>query len=474
MFHFRISPFAAMAMLAVAFMTSLPVAAGAASSAPEIDQYTLDNGMRVLVIPDHRTPVVVNSVWYQVGGADDPYGKSGLAHFLEHLMFRGTKDIPSGEFHTIVARNGGQENAATTEDYTFYHEMVAKDRLPMVMKLEADRMVNLVLNKDVVTTERKVIIEERRSRVDNNPGALMGERMNAIQFLHHPYGTPLIGWLNEMQGLQLEDVKAFYNRYYSPTNAVLIVAGDVTGPEVLKLAKQYFGVLPRRDIKPNVRVKEPDPLTTRSLTFKHPDVTQPMWQRSYLAPSAHDGDTKLAPALEVLAQYLGSGTLSQLYQSLVVKDKIAASSGAYYDPVQKDLTTFGVYAVPVAGHSLDELVKAVDAEIDKVKQGHVDAAALARSKTLLKASTIYSRDSIMSMAQIYGSVVSSGLPVSYVTNWEKTIDAVTPDDLVAAAKAVLQPQRSVSARLLPDPDAAAARGPRRPTTVPKPGLGGLE
>ena len=422
-----------------------------AADAPDISQYELDNGMQVVVIPDHRTPVVVHSVWYRIGGADEPFGKSGIAHFLEHLMFKGTKEVPAGEFSKIVARNGGRDNAFTSQDYTGYYQMVAKDRLPLVMKMEADRMVNLQLTDDVVYPERKVIIEERHSRIDNQPGALLGEQMNALQFLHHPYGEPLIGWLNEMETLTREDAEAFYQRFYTPTDAILIVAGDVTGPEVLELAKTYYGVLPRRDVAPSQRVQEPPPIAPRSVTLTHPDVGQPMWRRSYLAPSAHKGDTKLAPALEVLSQYLGGGTLSQLYQSLVVKQKIAAGAGGFYTAEQKDLSTFDVYAIPAPGQTLDALEDAVDAEIARVRAGDIDKAAVEQAKTLLKASVIYSRDNIMSMMRIYGTVITAGLPLSYVSDWEKTIDAVTVDDIKAAANAVLRPERSVTGRLLPEP-----------------------
>jgi zinc protease len=273
--------------------------------------------------------------------------------------------------------------------------------------------------------------------------------MNAIQFLHHPYGEPLIGWLNEMQKLTREDAEAFYQRFYTPTDAILIVAGDVNGPEVLALAKKYYGVLPRRDVAPSERVQEPPPIAPRSVALTHSDVGQPMWRRSYLAPSAHKGDTKLAPALEVLSEYLGGGTLSQLDQSLVVNQKIAAGAGGFYTAEQKDLSTFDVYAVPVTGQSLDAIQDAVDAEIARVRAGDIDKAAVERAKTLLKASVIYSRDNIMSMMQIYGTVITAGLPLSYVTDWEKTIDAVTVDDMVAAANAVLRPERSVTGRLLP-------------------------
>jgi len=443
--NLTLSVAASAAALLLLFTSGLAMAA----EAPEVDQYELDNGMQVVVIPDHRTPVVVHSVWYRVGGADEPYGKSGIAHFLEHLMFKGTKEVPAGEFSKIVARNGGQDNAFTAQDYTGYYQMVAKDRLPLVMKMEADRMVNLQLTDDVVYPERKVIIEERRSRIDNQPGAILGEQMNALQFLHHQYGEPLIGWLDEMQKLTREDAEAFYHRFYTPTDAILIVVGDVTGEEVLELAKTYYGVLPRREVPPSNRVQEPQPRAPRTVTFTHPDVGQPMWRRSYLAPSAHKGETELAPALEVLSQYLGGGTLSQLYQSLVVRQKIAAAAGGFYTAEQKDLSTFDIYAIPAPGQDLGALEAAVDAEIDRVKAGDIDMAAVDRAKTLLKATVIYSRDNIMSMMRIYGTVITAGLPVSYITDWEKNIDAVTIDDLKAAADAVLQPERSVTGELLP-------------------------
>jgi zinc protease len=434
-------------------------AAAFAAAAPEVDQYTLDNGLRVVVIPDHRTPVVVHSVWYNVGSADDPLGQSGLAHFLEHLMFRGTKAVPAGEFSKTVAKNGGQENAFTYLDYTGYYQMVAKDRLPLMMKLEADRMANLQLTDAVVLPERKVIIEERRMRTDNQPDALLYEQMEALQFVHHPYGTPVIGWQHEMAGLTREEALAFYDHHYAPNNAILIVVGDVTGDEVLKLAREYYGPVEKRDVWPRNRVQEPPQRAPRSVTLTSKDVSQPTWRRSYYAPSAHAGDVKAAPALEVLAQYLGGGTLSQLYRQLVVKEKIAAGTAAFYSAESYDPTTFGLYAAPAPGTSLDALEAAVDREIEKVKAGEIDDAALARAKTLLKASVTYSRDSIMSLMQTYGTVLTAGLDVSYVANWAGTIDAVTRDDVIAAAKEVLDPKNAVTGRLLPEPASQGASAP---------------
>ena len=272
--------------------SSVSLIAGAQSGAatpaagPNISDFRLANGMEVVVIPDHRAPVVTHMVWYRNGSADDPIGKSGIAHFLEHLMFKGTKNHAIGEFSEVVAELGGQENAFTSNDYTAYFQRVPKEHLRVLMDFESDRMTNLVLTDEIVAPERDVVLEERRMRTDGDPGAQLGEAMHAALYTHHPYGKPIIGWQHEIESLNREDALAYYERFYTPENAILIVAGDVTGEEVMSLAKATYGKLPARGKAPErSRPREPAPLAHRTVTLSDAKVEQPTHQRVYLVPS---------------------------------------------------------------------------------------------------------------------------------------------------------------------------------------------
>ncbi|MEY4697812.1 MAG: hypothetical protein RIT14_2240, partial [Pseudomonadota bacterium] len=269
-----------------------------AAAAEDVTAFALDNGLDVVVIEDHRAPVVVQMVWYKVGAADEPKGKSGIAHFLEHLMFKGTDELASGEFSDAVEAQGGSDNAFTSWDYTAYFQRVAADRLDLMMKMEADRMVDLRLPSDEVLTERDVILEERNQRTDSSPGALLSEQMRAAQYLHHPYGTPIIGWRHEMEGLTQADAEAFYKAHYAPNNAILVVAGDVTPEAVRAMAETHYGAIPASPlIQPRERVAEPPQIAERRMTLADPRVSEPYITRTYLAPERDPGDQKTAAAL---------------------------------------------------------------------------------------------------------------------------------------------------------------------------------
>ena len=273
----------------------------------------LDNGLEVVVVPDRRAPVVTHMVWYRVGGADEPQGKSGIAHFLEHLMFKGTEKIPSGEFSKIVARLGGQDNAFTSQDITSYFQRVAKEKLPQVMEMESDRMANLKLDEKEVLTERKVILEERRSRVDNDPSALMQEQIMAALYIAHPYHTPVIGWEGEMRKLSRGDALTFYKKYYAPNNAILVVTGDVEPEEVMALAKNTYGKIPANPEvgAPRQRPAELAPLAERRIVLRDERAGQATFERYYLAPSATTAAAGEAEALQVLGRILGSSATSR-------------------------------------------------------------------------------------------------------------------------------------------------------------------
>ena len=436
--------------LFAALVLILLAAPGARAAVFNPETFTLENGMEVVVVPNHRAPVVVHMVWYRVGAADDPVGKSGIAHFLEHLMFKGTPSYPDGEFSRLVARHGGNENAFTSQDYTGYYQKVAKERLGLVMALEADRMTNLVLRDEVVLPERDVIIEERRSRVDNEPGALLGEQIAAAQYLAHPYGVPIIGWEHEMRALTTEDALAFYRRHYAPSNAVLVVSGDITMAELKPLAEKHYGVIPAQDIAPRLRPQEPPQRAARRVVLRDGRVSQPSLSRSYIAPSLTAGATEHAYPLQVLAEVLGGGATSRLYRALVVERKLAASAGAWYDDVSLDLTRFVVYATPSPGVEITELEAAIDEEIARLLDDGVGADEIARIKQRLIAETTYARDSLYAAARVFGAARTSGVSVAEIEAWPDRIEAVTVEQITQAARAVLRPEGSVTGVLLPE------------------------
>jgi zinc protease len=423
--------------------------------ADTVSHFTLDNGMEVVVIEDHRAPVVTQMVWYKIGRADEAPGHSGIAHFFEHLMFKGTKEVGPNEFSAIVEKQGGDDNAFTTEDYTAYFQRVAADRLDLMMKLEADRMVNLNMSEEDVTTERQVILEERGQRVDGDPGSLLQEQMQAAQFLNHPYGIPVIGWRHEIAALTRDDANAFYKAYYAPNNAILIVAGDVDPQKVLAMAKDHYGPLPPSDkIKPRIRPSEPPQLAERRLVLRDERVAQPYVARTYLAPARKSGDQKEAAALTVLAELLGgSGTTSVLTRALQFDSHVAVYSSAYYSDVSVDPDTFGFALVPADGVSLGDAEAAMDKVIDQFLKDGPKPEDFARIKTQIRASEIYARDSAGGLARTYGAALATGLTVQDVQDWPAVLQSVTPEDVMAAARKVLNRNNAVTGWLT-TPEAA--------------------
>lgn len=436
------------------------VAAPASARVFDPKTFTLDNGMQVVVIENHRVPIVSHMVWYKVGAADEVPGKSGLAHLLEHLMFKGTPSVPPGEFSKIVARNGGRDNAFTSEDYTAYYQNVAVDKLDLVMRMEADRMRNLTLDEGNFRTELDVVMEERRMRTDNNPAALLGEQMEAALYLNSPYHRPVIGWADEIAHLTRDDALAFYHRRYAPNNAILVVAGDVTPETVRPLAEKYYGAIARADTPPRTRTQEPPQRAERRVILKDGRVAQPSFSRLYLAPSLGAGDKAECHPLEVLADLVGGGATSRLYRSLVVEKGLAAGISASYDPVAVGETTFRVSATPRPGVPLDKLEAAIDQELVLIAKKGFTADEVERAKTRLKASAAYGRDSIHTGAQTLGEALASGVPVDEVESWPDLIAAVTPAQVAKAAEDIFKPAASVTGLLLPDPDAKPQGGVR--------------
>jgi zinc protease len=430
----------------------LGVSPNYASSGPDVSHFKLANGMEVVVIPDRRAPVVTHMVWYRVGSADEPAMKSGIAHFLEHLMFKGTEKNPAGRFSKVLATIGGQENAFTSSDYTGYFQRVSRDRLKMVMEFEADRMTGLKLTDEVVLPERNVVLEEQNSRVANSPSAKLGEEVMAALFLNHPYGRPVIGWRHEIEKLTRQDAIDFYNRWYTPNNAILIVAGDVTADEVKALAEETYGkVAPRAEIGPRVRPQEPEQRSVRTVTFADPRVTQPSLQRSYVVPSAATAKPGESEALEVLAQILGSGTNSRFYSKLVIEKPLATSIGAWYQGSALDQTRFGIYGTPRSDVSLKDLEEAMDAVIAEVAETGVTNDELERAKVKLVADVVYAQDSQATMARWYGVALTTGLTVEHIKTWPDRVQNVTADQVREAAKTWLDKRRSVTGYLVKEP-----------------------
>ncbi|HEY1361539.1 MAG TPA: pitrilysin family protein [Xanthobacteraceae bacterium] len=423
----------------------------AAANGPHIADFVLVNGLEVVVIPDHRAPVVTHMVWYRVGSADETPGKSGLAHFLEHLMFKGTAKNPAGRFSQVVAGIGGQENAFTAADYTGYFQRVPRNELKTVMQLEADRMTGLVLTDDVVVPELKVVLEEQNMRVANNPAARLGEQMDAALFLNHPYGRPVIGWRHEIEQLKREDALAFYRRFYTPNNAILVVAGDVTAEEVRALAQETYAQVPRiTESKPRLRPQEPTQEAARTVTLADPRVTQPSLSRYYLVPSSTTAKPGESEALDVLAHILGRGSNCRLYQTLVVDKRIAVNAGASYDGTALDTTRMTLFASPKPGTSLDELEAAVDAVLAQLVDNGVAGEELDRAKSRMIADAIYANDNQRTMAQWYGAALTSGATVDDIRAWPDRIRQVTADAVQDAARRWLDKRRSVTGYLIKD------------------------
>ena len=434
-----------------AIATTLFATAVAAAPKLDIGHFTLANGLEVVVVPDRRAPVVTHMVWYKVGAADETPGKSGLAHFLEHLLFKGTALHPMGEFSKTVAFVGGQENAFTTQDYTGYFQRVSREHLKTLMEFESDRMTGLELTDAAVAPELKVVLEEQNQRVANNPRARLSEQIDAALYLNHPYGRPVIGWRNEIEKLNREDALAFYKRFYTPNNAVLVVAGDVTTEDIRTLAEATYGKVPKvAEISPRLRPQEPAQVAPRHVTLADAQVQQPSLHRAYLVPSSTTAKPGESEALEVLSFILGHGTTSRLYRTLVVDRELAVGAGGWYNGTALDATQFGVYGSPKPGVTLPKLEDAIDAVIDEVVANGVTPDEVDRAKARLIADAIYAQDSQSTMARWYGAALTTGSTVEAVQTWPDRLRAVTADAVNAAAKAWLDKRRSVTGHLIKD------------------------
>lgn len=434
-------------LMRTSFLTCLLVAllwafpAVAAEGSFEVDYFRLDNGLDVVVIPNHRAPVVSHMIWYRTGAADETAGKSGLAHFLEHLMFKGTEKIGPGEFSRIVRNNGGNDNAFTSQDYTAYYQNIARDYLELVMELESDRMQNLSLKAGDVDSERLVILEERRERIENNPQSRFGEEKSYMLNVNHPYGIPIIGWAHEIENLTHDEAVAFYKQWYVPNNAILIVSGDITMDELLPLAEKYYGGIQRVDLPERRRTKLVRFDAPRRIMMTDPRAGAPFYSIAWIAPSATTAPEE-SYALDLLAEILGGTSSSILYQKLAVETPLATSIGAYYDPVARDHGDFQIYASLTPGADQSTLEARISQEIASLLANGVSDTLLTEAKRRLIDSILLERDSLEKPALILGRAMTAGLGIDYVQGWPQKIEAVTADQVLTVAKKVLGPDNA--------------------------------
>jgi zinc protease len=436
-------------LLVVIALVGVAACAGRAGAEPKVTHFTLANGLEVVVVPDHRAPVVTHMIWYKVGAADETAGKSGLAHFLEHLMFKGTAQNPNNRFSSAVAAIGGQENAFTSDDYTGYFQRVPREHLKEMMAFEADRITGLVLTDAVVRPELNVVLEEQNMRVANNPNSRLAEQIDAALYLNHPYGRPVIGWRPEIERLNRDEALAFYRRFYTPNNAVVVVAGDVTAEEVKADAEQTYGkIAPRAEIGPRRRPMEPVQEAPRTVTLADARVEQPSVTRAYLVPSRTTAKPGESQALEVLAHILGSGANSRLYRTLVVEQGVAVNAGAYYSGTALDYGKLGVFGAPKPGKTLHDVEAAIDAVLADVSEHGITADELTLAKNRLIADAVYAQDNQAALARWYGAALATGETVDMVRDWPEEIRAVTAETVQEAARTWLNRRASVTGYLV--------------------------
>jgi len=437
--------------LAVTLLALQPLAAAEPVAAPQPQEFTLENGLRVVVIEDRRAPVVTHMVWYMAGAADEPPGQSGIAHYLEHLMFKATDTMAQGEFSATVEAQGGRDNAFTSWDYTAYHQRVAADRLELMMQMEADRMANLRIDLSDWLPERDVILEERGQVVESRPERVFGEQLRATLFQNHRYGIPIIGWRHEIETLDDVAAKAFYELFYAPNNAIVIVAGDVTADEVHEMAERHYGPIPANpDVTTRARAVEPPHFAERRLIMRDGRVAQPFLNRVYLAPTRRPGDQAEAAAYRMLGALLGgSARTSVLGRELTHEQGITLSAWAGYNGDARDHGTFSLGLTPAPGVSLEDAEAAMDAVLAEFLETGVDPDQFERVQRQVRAAAIYELDDVGTRARNIGSDLSIGLTLEDSLGWLDALLAVTPDEIMAAARA-LDRNASVTGWLIGD------------------------
>ncbi|MCC6598560.1 MAG: insulinase family protein [Alphaproteobacteria bacterium] len=438
----------------------------------DAESFTLDNGMEIVVIPNHRAPVITHMIWYKVGAADEEWGKSGIAHFLEHLMFKGSDRVnmpplAPGEFSKLIRSMGGNDNAFTSHDYTAYFQSVASDRLEDVMRMEAGRINGMNPPTGEIESERRVVLEERRQRTDNDPRGQFNEQLAAAAFINHPYGIPVIGWGHEISQMQWADVKSFYDRWYAPNNAILVVSGDVSPADVFQKAISIYGSLPQETLPGRNRPQSPALNSRTTVTLEHPAIHEPMTQILYRVPSARQ-NKKESLALEVLAEIMGGGPSSRLYKTLVSEKKIATEAGLSYSSDSWDDASLWVYATPAKGRTPQDLEKALEQELRVLVSKGVTPEELADAKSRLQDEAAYALDSLTGPAMVIGNALATGANIEDVEYWPYDIAEVTAQQALAVARAYLNPDAPgphppVTGYLLPKAEKKSA-----PDKEPKP------
>lgn len=425
-------------------------------------EFTLANGMQVVVIPNHRTPVVTHMLWVKAGGADNLPGQSGMAHYFEHLMFKGTPNLAAGEYSKTIKTLGGNDNAFTGADYTAYFESVAVKNLEKVMAMEADRFQNLAPPPEHFASEKSVVLEERRQRTDNDPRALFGEQVYATLFINHPYGTPVIGWMDEIKSYEWPDVKKYYDAWYAPNNMVLVISGDITADELKPLAEKYYGPLQRRDVPKRVRPAVPPAIAHTDIILKHAQVHQPLFYKVYIAPTEAKS-RKDSLALQVLADILDGGPATRLYSHLVVQQKKAVDVSFSYDANALDYGTISIDVTPAQGVTPQEAGALLEKEIQAVIEQGVTDTDVKSAIQRLQDQAIFARDSIAGPAMIFGGAITTGSNVADIENWPEDIGKVTAEDVKSAAQKYLDTKKPwvrtpVTGILLPDTEEKAIEG----------------
>ncbi len=396
------------------------------------EEFTLQNGMQVVVIPNHRAPVVTHMVWYKVGAAEEAPGKSGMAHYLEHLLFKGTEKIAPGEFSRAVKTMGGNDNAFTSQDYTAFFQSISVDHLETVMEMEADRMLNTNPPEDHFKSEKDVVLEERRQRTDNDPRAIFQEQLNSTLYTNHPYSIPVIGWMDEIKLYEWKDVKAFYDQWYAPNNAILVVSGDITAKELKPVAEKTYGTLPRKNVPERLRPQIPPANGDTLLTLRDPSVHQPAIVKTFLAPSESRNRADSLP-LQVLSEIMDGGPTTRLYKNLVVDQKKATNVQFYYNATALDYGSISLSAMPATGVTLEELDRLIADEIAKILKDGVSETETKDAIQRLQDEAIYARDSLAGPAMIFGAALTTGSTVADIENWPADIAKVTPEQIKDAA-----------------------------------------
>lgn len=428
------------------------------SACSKVHETTLPNGLKIIVKEDHRSPVVVAQIWYKVGSVDEPAGITGISHVLEHMMFKGTAKLKPGEFSRIVAENGGRENAFTGRDYTAYFQQWEKSRLPLSFELESDRMQNLRFDPEEFRKEVLVVMEERRLRTEDRPEGKVQEKFMETAFTRHPYAHPVIGSVHDLENLPIDTLRAWYRRWYAPNNATVVVVGDVKARAVFKLARKYFGNIPRRPLNRPEIPSEPPQTETRRVEVSVP-AELPYLEIGYHTPTLGTKDNTEPYALDVLAGVLSGGESSRFTRKLVREQQVAASVDVDYSTVARYPSLFTIDAVPSKGKSVAEVEQAIAQEIDRLKHEPVSPAELDRVKAQVTAQDVYGRDSVFNQAMIIGMLETSGLNWRYMDTYVKSIQAVTAEQVQAVANKYLNPTNMTVAVLKPLPIDGAQKRP---------------